>query len=108
MEEMKRKELQRKEEIARREQSSRNKKSLALDLNTSKGQEILKELIKEADVFVRTVASEQSEDVHNSSFDIVTWYFEGVEISSAENEKLEKNIKIIQLEIISNLFKYIF
>ena len=29
-------------------------------------------ILKEADVFVRTVASVQSEDVHNSSFDIVT------------------------------------
>ena len=83
--------------------TSRNKKSLALDLNTSKGQEILKELIKEADVFVTNMPKktreklkiraedllpinerlvygsltgygESGEDSHRTAFDVLAWW----------------------------------
>ena len=83
--------------------TSRNKKSLALDLNTSKGQEILKELVKNSDVFVTNMPEktreklkirakdllpindrlvygsltgygEDGEDSHRTAFDVLAWW----------------------------------
>ena len=51
--------------------TSRNKKSLALDLNTSKGQEILKELIKEADVFVTNMPKKTREKLKIRAEDLL-------------------------------------
>ena len=83
--------------------TSRNKKSLALDLNSGKGQEILKELIKDTDVFVTNMPEktrqklkirtedllpmndrlvygsltgygEDGEDSHRTAFDVLAWW----------------------------------
>ena len=83
--------------------TSRNKKSLALDLNSEKGQEILRELIKDSDVFVTNMPEktrqklkiraedllpmndrlvygsltgygEDGEDSHRTAFDVLAWW----------------------------------
>ena len=83
--------------------TSRNKKSLALDLNSEKGQEILRELIKDSDVFVTNMPEktrqklkiraedllpindrlvygsltgygENGEDSHRTAFDVLAWW----------------------------------
>ena len=83
--------------------TSRNKKSLALDLNSEKGQEILRELIKDTDVFVTNMPEktrqklkiraedllpmndrlvygsltgygEDGEDSHRTAFDVLAWW----------------------------------
>ena len=83
--------------------TSRNKKSLALDLNSEKGQEILRELIKDTDVFVTNMPEktrqklkiraedllpmndrlvygsltgygENGEDSHRTAFDVLAWW----------------------------------
>ena len=41
-------------------------------------------------MLVSNVESVHADDVHNSNFDIVTSYFEGVEMSSAANEDFDK------------------
>ena len=83
--------------------TSRNKKSLALDLNSEKGQEILRELVKDSDVFVTNMPEktrqklkiraldllpindrlvygsltgygENGEDSHRTAFDVLAWW----------------------------------
>lgn len=83
--------------------TSRNKKSLALDLNSEKGQEILRELVKNSDVFVTNMPEktrqklkiraedllpindrlvygsltgygENGEDSHRTAFDVLAWW----------------------------------
>ena len=83
--------------------TSRNKKSLALDLNSEKGQEILRELVKDSDVFVTNMPEktrqklkiraedllpmndrlvygsltgygEDGEDSHRTAFDVLAWW----------------------------------
>ena len=83
--------------------TSRNKKSLALDLNSEKGQEILRELVKNSDVFVTNMPEktrqklkiraedllpindrlvygsltgygEDGEDSHRTAFDVLAWW----------------------------------
>ena len=83
--------------------TSRNKKSLALDLNSKKGQEILRELVKDSDVFVTNMPEktrqklkiraedllpmndrlvygsltgygENGEDSHRTAFDVLAWW----------------------------------
>lgn len=83
--------------------TSRNKKSLALDLNSEKGQEILRKLIKDSDVFVTNMPEktrqklkiraedllpmndrlvygsltgygEDGEDSHRTAFDVLAWW----------------------------------
>ena len=83
--------------------TSRNKKSLALDLNSKKGQEILRELVKDSDVFVTNMPEktrqklkiraedllpmndrlvygsltgygEDGEDSHRTAFDVLAWW----------------------------------
>ena len=51
--------------------TSRNKKSLALDLGTEKGQEILHKLIKEADVFVTNMPQRIREKLKINSSDLL-------------------------------------
>ena len=83
--------------------TSRNKKSLALDLNSEKGQEILRELVKDSDVFVTNMPEktrqklkiraedllpindrlvygsltgygENGDDSHRTAFDVLAWW----------------------------------
>ena len=83
--------------------TSRNKKSLALDLNSEKGQEILREIVKDSDVFVTNMPEktrqklkiraedllpindrlvygsltgygENGEDSHRTAFDVLAWW----------------------------------